>query len=236
MIQYGNYWLASNSSGGVVLSSNLTTWCYWSFMKADKGDAGYYSTKGLNSSSRWQPYNEIMTQIGYTAKNNHCVSAATAYDNLGSTDEIFVFWGHGVQNANRVFISTIKFEDLNGDTNGYISTALVRDNDDDRAILDFYDNQLANARCVLFLSCGSGTTYTVDGKSYNLVDAVYAKGAHFVLGFEGSIAADIPIIFLDEFLERCADESIGDIVSDLDASSLYDLYFVGDTSQYLSIN
>ena len=124
-----------------------------------------------------------------------------------------------------------------GDYNGNITanTDLVAGSDD-RAVDNLLDNELALARCVLFLGCKTGQSFTFAGKTYNLVQSTYDKGAHFVLGTLEDITVSDAYSFMDVFLENCSEKSIYDSISVvLTDPPLFDAYYLGDSKQLLSV-
>ena len=90
---------------------------------------------------------------------------------------------------------------------------------------------------------------TLNGNTYNLVDAIYEKGAHFVLGTTNSVYTSDSNRFLAGFIEKLnAGENIyncfyeglvkagkHDKYKDNDnPEGYYPIIYVGDTRQYLN--
>ena len=113
------------------------------------------------------------------------------------------------------------------------------------------NNHLVNARCVLYLACRSGKSYTSSYGTYNLIDETFNKGAHFVLGATEKITEAHVDPWMEEFfasakrgnsIEQCiedADKKIGNITynTDYGQGTCYGLpvYTRGDQKQYWSI-
>ena len=110
---------------------------------------------------------------------------------------------------------------------------------------------MASLRVVLYLGCLTGTSLTVGGSTYNLVEATFHKGAHFVLGTPIVAPLSTPTQFLSGFLNATYDGQnnvatcinggvswVGDIPDrDNNGNLIYyqfPVYYTGDTAQYLS--
>lgn len=91
-------------------------------------------------------------------------------------------------------------------------------------------------RCVLYLGCSTGLDYSHSTGIYNLVDATFEKGAHFVLGTTDTVNVAISNAFLEGFLSKIDDNgSILECISEgLSRSEGYPITYRGDTSQYLN--
>ena len=91
---------------------------------------------------------------------------------------------------------------------------------------------------------------TLNGNTYNLVDAVYEKGAHFVLGTTETMVIDSDNKFLDSFMNKLNEGGTIEeaynhakkqgpfkIVNENDIPETitdFPLYFVGTGKQYLN--
>ena len=113
------------------------------------------------------------------------------------------------------------------------------------------ENALAHVRCVIYNGCETGLTLTLDGTDYNLVDATFKKGAHYVLG----ITEVLPVVWEEEWFRILityldSSYSLGEAVekATMDFSNIqwivadtgeiimqpYPYYAQGDGYQYLS--
>ena len=62
---------------------------------------------------------------------------------------------------------------------------------------DLDENALCLSRCIIYLGDDTGTSMN----GYNLVDITYEKGAHYVLGVQGTISAAAKNAWLGAFLD-----------------------------------
>ncbi len=81
---------------------------------------------------------------------------------------------------------------------------------DTPSIDDCQKNQLAHARCVLYLGCQTAVdcNMTGIGPIYNLLDSTYNKGAHFVFGFTDILYISDVNDFMAGFLSGVNNENI----------------------------
>lgn len=106
---------------------------------------------------------------------------------------------------------------------------------------------LAKARCVLYLGCDTGSDYSLGGTDYNLVDATFEQGAHFVLGFTQTVVdADVDdfiegfLLALSSFndctIEDCINMANDNVAIDPTNDPLgMPIYVRGDKYQYLEL-
>ena len=236
-IRYGNYYVAQDANYNVYLTASYSSNVVWSFMAVDTRFANYYSIEYPDTRGRSFQYKATMESFGYTSNNWHCTSASQAYSLLSNTNDIFTVLVHGALAAPGQGKATIVFEDnAQNEIGRIIANSAIRKNADDCAIDDLERNALALERCVLYLGCRTGQTYTVDNVSYNLVESTYNKGAHFVLGTLESVQWVLVYEFFDIFLEECKTKNLSDSMrSILDEEPLFQVYTIGDSSQFLNL-
>ena len=135
-------------------------------------------------------------------------------------------------------MATICFQTTAGGYNGYITAnSAIVNGSSDCSIDSLSKNVLALERCVLYLGCKTGQTYTVGGSAYNHVQSTFNKGAHFVLGTLETITVSEAYSFLDTFLTNCTTGNIYDSISSiLGDDPLFDAYYMGDSRQYIKVN
>lgn len=236
-IRHGYYYVAQDSDYNVYLTTTASSSAVWSFMAVDTRFANYYSIAAPNTTGRYSDYRTVMSALGYTSNNWHCTSAGSAYVFLNKTNDVFTFIGHGPETTSGQGMATICFQNSSGNYNGYITTnSAIVNGSSDFAIDDLEKNGLTLERCVLYLGCKTGQSYSVGGKSYNLVQSTYDKGAHFVLGTLETITVVEAYSFLDTFLDNCSTKSIYDSISSvLSDDPLFDAYYMGDSRQLLCV-
>lgn len=116
---------------------------------------------------------------------------------------------------------------------------------DDRAYIDAIEkNGFASLRMVLYIGCSTGVDITVGGRTYNLVDSTFEKGAHFVLGTTETVYTPDSNAFLEGFLSEllknqsdiytCIQSGVAKAGTVPSESGSYPLYYVGDSCQYLN--
>lgn len=206
-ILYDGKYLYMNNSGTVGFTTISTTTSYWTLMAVEKGCANiyshdyYYTNNGVqkhyDTTDNNSEFFNAFQELGYSAYISVNETAEYAYNQLPD-DHIFVFRGHG--EAGR-----IAFKDSGGNTTDRIfaNTAIVfgtgysicsrYENANDQAAdnrVFLADNALANLRCAVLLGCKTGVDYSYTAKTYNLVNAFFEKGAHFVVGTTESILTD----------------------------------------------
>ncbi len=262
-IRYNNQLLCMNSSGDVYFDTVLGANAHWCFLAVDKGvadiishDYTYTDDEGqlinFNTTHNDNKFVELFEDLGYAAYSTVNFQAYYAYLYMRTEDDIFVFNGHG--NA-----GIISFTTTNNESTGAIavcsSVAGHYPVGSDRYYINSCEaNELASLRCVLYLGCSTGVDITVNRQTYNLVDATFDKGAHFVLGTTNTILTSDSNEWLGFFLDRIdagdsieeacdyATEYTGVVLCPYDkedGSTGYDelpafpLYIVGDGAQYL---
>ena len=262
LIRYGNYYLAQSNNYNVYLTTSRSDAAYWSFMAVEKRSADLFSFfyPDQNSSNNYNSTaNNLLFTTVFNSKNflAHAYvneTPAHAYNAMTTSDDIFVFRGHGNPGI-------VGFYDENGNHKGYLSADAMTGFYYDvtlpqSSIANIEENGLASLRVVLYLGCNTGGDITIGDTTYNLVDATFEKGAHFVLGTTTKIRTWQGDDWLEYFLESIStganiQQAIDDanyILNEIivpytkeDGSeenvTVYGLpiYYVGDASQYLSI-
>lgn len=265
LIRYNDqYYVTQDENYNVCITSTPTDKSYWSFMKSNKGSASFYclDTHYKDDDEVIHNYDVSLHMIdflaiidqeleydAYTYENE--LIAQNAFNNLNVND-IFIYAGHGSP-------GTIYFNDEEDNIHGgIIVNSLFFEGlpPNYRYMDDFDDNELANARCVIYMACNTGVDkLNASGDRYNLVDTTFEKGAHFVLGTTKAMHMDSVNNWIEDFLgyillgyniedATCfASEDLGYILvneqKDDGTSILHwglPKYCVGDGSQYLSID
>ncbi len=234
---------ASTSPLGGSISDTVTLYVHddtgiksntaYYIMNAESGR--FLSLETTSDANKASEYQEVMGSMGYASNNWHCTTAVWAYGALANTNDIFTFVGHGFEPLN-VPRAGISFQTDSGGDNGDITAQPFGSSDKRRAISDLDDNSLALSRCVLYLGCNAGATYTINGESSNLVEETFRKGAHFVLAPTQTILDGEAYAFLDDFLSNCSTENIYDsIKGTIIESPIFEAHYLGDTKQFLCI-
>ena len=168
--------------------------------RQDDPSTNEYFDTTINSNK----YASVLYDKGYEANTRRNNSAQTAYDTMGQ-DEIFIVVSHA--NA-----GGIQFYNAEGGSNGAIlANEKVNDPDiwfgSNCLYIDKMEaDQLTRMRCVLYIGCNTGTTYTyTSGGAYrptfNLVDSTFNQGAHYVLGFVAKVEIDSANEWLGHFID-----------------------------------
>lgn len=188
----GTYMFKSSCSGytrflsaaGVTAGSNVVqSTAYpenqrnWTLEKVTKGrafQATFNITENVDRVFDTTPAVAILDTygkaMGYPIYQLINTSAATAYGHMNS--DIWIFDGHG--NAGRIYF----FNQSNAGLGRIVAGSGLVESGMDRIVEDLGFNALSSNRCTLLIGCYTGNSYG----SYNLVDAIYKKGAKFVLG------------------------------------------------------
>ena len=108
------------------------------------------------------------------------------------------------------------------------------------AISSLYVNDLASAKCILLLGCSTGAS--IDG--YNLMNSMYSRGAHFILGTSETVYTSDSDNFLEGFLDELVNnggnvylaiyKGIDNAGETINESGRYPAVCIGDTRQYLN--
>ena len=274
LIKYGNQYVAQNSNYDAYLSSTLSANCYWSFMEVGNDWARLYGflyvrqvngeDKTYDSRSAFNEIRPYLSSMGYPNTGYTNQSSTYAYTFLQS-DDIFVYAGHGERgritfcgaedqetNSREITGEEITGEEIKGMilAHSNMGTNFQGTNYPNKYYINaLLDNQLAGARCVLYLACLSGESYTNSNGTYNLVDETFNKGAHFVLGTTAKVSNIDVDPWMKAFfesalngnsIEQCiadADDSLGERIYETDNGSKtcdgLPIYTRGDQSQYL---
>lgn len=262
-IRHGNYYVAQDSNYNVYLTTTASSNAVWSFMAVNQRYAELFchdymyedengTTRHFDTSTNYNYFKTVMTGLGYLSFAYENPSSESAYTYLKRDDDVFVFMGHG--GSGRIAFYT----------EGNVATGriLAHSNMGFANRSPFYisnlnKNELCLNRCVIYLGCSTGTDYTIGSNTYNLVDATYEKGAHFVLGTTETLYTsqinDWLEYFLDGILEGMnisqakahADDTLGEITVPYtmsDGNEGYKnvkglpTYSCGDKTQYLNID
>lgn len=256
LIRYGDMYVACYSDYNVYLMSSAARRAYWSISKVEKGDADLFSfdytdldNTDFDTTANNALFETTMFDAGYNAYSWENDPASDAYEYLYDTDDIFIFRGHGAAGM-------IAFKDDDGAryggifVNQVIGDSMRYPHSDQYCIDALPENSLSNLRIVLYIGCSTGANRTINGVTYNLVDATYEKGAHYVLGTTQTVYTNNSDDFLEAFLnsvnegkniQLCiqhAIEATGTNVTleDEDGNEYkgsYPIYSIGDEKQYL---
>lgn len=245
LIRYGNMYLTEDytfTNTTIYLSSSKTAASYWSLMAVEKNFADIFDFEysGFNTTAKAGLFETVLDDAGYSTAEWKNSTPANAYDCLDNLSDIFVTRGHAGPGL-------VSFYDSNGNHVGNLAVnSLICSNTNSRYIDSFADNALAGLRCALFLGCGSGMDITINGVTYNLLEATYQKGAHFVLGTTESVYVHNSDAFLEGFLkaieegeciggciERGLDNAGDDVWLSDGTTGYYPIIYIGDTSQIL---
>ena len=262
--RYGSYFVAQDENNNVYLTSSPSNKAIWSFSEIREGYADIFShdytyeKDGIigrfNTAVNNSYFKTVFsTALGYTANASTNSTASYAFSTLAGEDQqIFVFRGHG----DAGIISFYKEGSIA--TGGiYADVALsgsYQSGSDKKYISSLNNNALHSLRCVLCLGCSTGDDIVVtpQGPSYNTVDALYQKGAHFVLGTTETITNTQGNSWLEYWLDNIllgesikdacinANDDLGYIeinYGTTDAKTVYGMpiYSRGDTIQYLTL-
>ena len=256
-IRYGTQYVAMNSSGTVYLTSSSSDNIYWCFMAVEKNYADLYShnysytkdgeTKQYNTTVNNTEFTNVLSSAGYSPYVFVNETPLQAYEYLPD-DDVFVFRGHG--NA-----GIISFRTTGDAVTGVIAVhrnvlGLYGDTGTIQHFINSFEyNELASLRCALFIGCNTGLDITIYRKTYNLLNATFEKGAHFVVGTTQTIYSDDANDFLAGFLGALKNKANlyncyrsglinaspnPDYVTEDHPSSDFPAVYVGDGSQYLN--
>lgn len=233
-IRYKQYFIAQDSNNKVYATTSLSDKAVWSFMAVEKRAAHLFSFQysGFDTTKNNGLYRTTMSDLGYDAFADLInKTPSVAYSKLCSSDDVFVFRGHGNKGL-------IAFYNSYGSRIGAIAVnAYVSSNTNSCYIDSCTKNQLASLRCVMYLGCKTGADYLHSTGTYNLVDSTFDKGAHFVLGTTQDVITSASNAFLEGFLNELNENNsnlLTCINKGLLASAGYPITYVGDDLQYLS--
>lgn len=246
-LAYGGAYKIKNSAGFVALDVvdgtvivNTTGGglnALWSFEPVSKGSASIYTSyfrdgevlgifpKYFDTTGAANTFIENCNNMGYRSNHFTNESATVAYSSL-KNDSIWVFRGHGLYKDGKP-MATLGFFTSNGANNGYLTASNTIVNGAQAVSIDsLANNELANARCVLYIGCNTGETYN----DYNLVSETFAKGAHFALGTTVPTNTDEADKWTKKFFEKA---NTGATIREcLDHANYYQsigsLYYEGD--------
>ena len=207
LISSGNKYVASNSTSDVYLTTTLTENCYWSFMSAVKGNAYFYGLNysGFNTYEKNGFFTESFDALGYNEHADDNVTYDTAFDSLCYSD-VFIYSGHGLPGA-------IYFYDSNGEAKGSIgaNSNIETYFPSTSKYIDSQISNLDNSRVVIYMACHTGKDVVgMNGKTYNLVDSTFEKGAHFVLGTTVAVSVSAMNKWFEIFFTTISNENISD--------------------------
>ena len=210
----------------------------WSFEPVTKGQAEiytfyypqtivmgvvveYYDSRGAAST-----FTSTCSNMGYQASHWTNATALSSYNSF-SSDAIWVFRGHGLEDNNGVPLAAICYINGNGEDNGRIKAdANILISGSSYAISSLASNALAKAQCVLYVGCSTGVSYN----GFNLVSGTFSKGAHFALGTTQTVYTPNSDLWTTKFFEKA--ETGATIRACIDTANYYQslglLYYEGD--------
>ncbi len=231
-IKNGSNYVVCNvsTSDAVISSSGGGLNAMWSFEEVSKGDADiyafnywywegiiplYYNSTGANNTFKTQTSN-----MGYTsyAFNNYSATNPLSYMKF---DQIWVHSGHGN-------VGFMAFRDDDGNWS-YIQISDIN---------AMTTNQLSSARAIITTGCYTAETTDSNpvSSSNNIIYAMYAKGAHFALGWTGSVNTATSVNWIKNFFNKSGEgETIKRSIEHADYWSNCGMkFYFGDTYQSLS--
>ena len=186
----GKYLTSNPEDDSVYLKdSSPNTYSYWSLMAVERRDVDFYTftytypqgdvTATYDTSMNGDTFLSVMSSMGYTdsyhLNNFNYPEEITTYL---QNDDIFIFFGKGAP-------SELRFYSDNHTLYGQImaDSGMAGSNDYNQYFINSIpDNGLSQLRCVILLADNVGNP-SDDG---NMVEAIYNKGAHYVLALEAS--------------------------------------------------
>lgn len=249
-IRYGDYYVTASAmpTSSVYLSTTPTQYSAWSFKKVAKSSAHLYNFNytyteeenilTFDSTANQQSFVNVFNGLGYASASYTNNDTEAAMNSLRSND-IFVYRGHA--GPGRLAFKTT--EDV---ITGRIYAH--KENDPENGLPNYFvsdleDNSLSSLRCVLLLGCSSGLD---NARGHNLMEALYEKGAHFVLGTTQTTYPDDSDKFLEGFIaklneggniDECVEQgliSAGNAVKyENNTTGSYPIIYIGDITQYL---
>ena len=221
------------------MAANRGTFSYYGYIDDD-----FDTTRiGLDESSGQERIyiGELFATCGYDTNISITpVSSETVLNNMINND-ITILTGQGsastvITNPNGTSNSMVMADYEM--TSGYIQ----------QYISDLGFNDLAKSRCIIYASSYSGNdAIGNDGEEYNLVDATYNSGAHFVVGFKVALPSNLINNWISYFVSgifsnysiesavifACEQTGLYNIVN---GEMVFDnfIYFRGDGRQYLN--
>ena len=229
-IKYGSKYVMSNASENSVVVADTSTYdskALWSFEKVSHGDADIFSNRFTNSDGTFDTtgadshiYQCLENRMGYNAMRLLNWTADSALDYI-CADDIVVFNGHGYSSG-----GSLLFFNSSG-----IQTGTITANNN---INTLPANKLNSIRVFIASACSSGKTSSSHG---NLINSLFAKGAHFSIGWTETIAVEPSNHWLKSFFDKIGDKgaTIKDAIDHAEFwSHCGGLYYKGDLSQQLS--
>ncbi len=248
-IRYGDKYISANTSNEVFPYS---TYLYknnaWSFEKVTKGDAdlysfcfienwfmlvpNYFDTRGANTQ-----FKNAMTAKGYNVYNFENAAANNSY-NFMKFDSVWGFIGMTQLTAFGNPMGCILFKDGDKNDQGYIvASRALYNSSDTRSIVEMDTNELASARCVMYLASYTSEIIQVGAAKHGLVKNSYEMGAHFALGVNGLVDPLDAVYWMKKFYECAAQSSERTIKECLDYADYYatsvDTVYMGDVNSRL---
>lgn len=219
----------SNDAAIIQYTDNGTTNGHWSFEPVSKRDADVYSFvyPGFDSSGAASAIASNLSSMGYNRWNMQNSSASSIYTWMQS-NSISVFRGHG--GPGRI----VTFNDQGTVTGRIYADSEIPNSSgsQNRFINNLDSNALANLRCILYVGCNTG----VSNSGYNLVDATYNKGAHFVLGTNRKTTTSPNNKWTKAFFDKAnTGATIQECINYANGEQDYRdvLYYIGDVHQKL---
>ena len=199
----GKYLTLDPEDNSVYLKdSSPNTYSYWSLMDAYKGVSEFYTFNFsigqgsfYNTSEKASNISDGFDELGYYCLHRNNYSNPSYVTTGMQNSDVFVFFGKGAPGELRFYgdnyslYGQIMANSLMGGPNDY----------NQYFINNIPDNGLSQLRCVILLADNAGTS----SGSYNMVDAIYNKGAHFVLGLtDSNMDTEKVSLWLVEFLTQ----------------------------------
>jgi hypothetical protein len=200
VIKCEQYYVAEGPNTVVVLKEEFNSSCCWTFMASEKRFAGLSSVfeTGTPTNVNNGAFVEDFENYGYRAYTDLDYHTPEYFLDSLIGDDIFIY-------AGRASTASLNFYELDGSVH-YVGKFTVDyetgGGSDDCYVSDLSANALCLSRCIIYLGNNTGADCLGgDGEYYNLVDATYDKGAHFVLGIRGNISATEKNEWIAAFLE-----------------------------------
>lgn len=197
IIMMNDKYLTMDASGNVYMSSRLLDGSYWRIsyddanMQARLFDFVY---EGTDTTGAALSFIQTTTNMGYTPVVRENSTADQFHsDLLSGTVDILVFRGHGGAAALQFGIGE--------KGNSHHFYLVTQEGNNTSYVNALPDNSLYDVELILLLGCSTGRTKP---NGDNILEALYDKGAHFVLGTYDSVYTHNGNEFLTKLLEYLA--------------------------------
>ena len=242
LIKSENKFVTENANHQVVLTTTPTAKSYWSFFRVEKSGADFfnfdstYTSPTINTTAKSAFFSTSFNSYNYNTNVYLNRSKSVALEQWMYCDDIFIFCGHGIKGG-------LEFYSSEGQSMIY-ATELSRDNNigsisyPNSIISGLPNNIFRNVRCALLIGCNTAADYTCNGERDNLIEEVFSKGAHFVVGMENEIPVGAANAFLEGFFSSMTSGNFEDLAHNYDrgidfANIYYDnnIVFIGGHQQ-----